>query len=64
LGGLIHFPRTAALRGESDWQNSADDLLRPTRNTSEVSLLTWIDAKRSRDGDDDGDGGDGGGRAA
>jgi hypothetical protein len=58
---LIHFPRTAALRRESDWQHSADDTLRSTRSTSAVSLRTWIDAKRSRDGDDDGDGG---GRAA
>ena len=60
MGGLVHFPRSATRHGESEGQHSAEDVFPVTRNTSEISLVTWIDAKRSRDGDDDG----GGGRAA
>jgi len=61
LGGLVHFPRTAARRSEAEWHDPAENALRSTKS-GDASLVTWIDAKRSRDGDDDGDGS--GGRAA
>jgi hypothetical protein len=55
LGGLIHFPRN----GKNDeWHDPADNALRSTRRTSDVSLATWVEATRLSDGEDDG--GDGG----
>jgi hypothetical protein len=57
LGGLIHFPRTGIRQNDAELHDSADAVLHATRNTSEVSIVTWLDAKRLRDGDDDGDGG-------
>jgi len=59
LGGLVHFPRTAARRSDAD--DVTDDAVRSTRTTSEMARITWIDVQVSSDGDDDGDGG---GRAA
>jgi hypothetical protein len=59
MGGVVHFPRSTR-GGDSAWQEPADDVQRVTRSTTELSLITWRDA-RSHDGDDDGDGG---GRAA
>jgi hypothetical protein len=61
LGGLIHFPRTAARRSEAESHDVTDDAVRATRKTSEMARITWIDVQVSSDGDDDGDGG---GRAA
>jgi hypothetical protein len=65
VGGLINFPRTGIRQNDTEWQDSAErspSVLRSTRKTSDASLVTWLDAKRLRDGDDDG--GDGGGAAA
>jgi hypothetical protein len=61
LGGLVHFPRTAARRTEAEPHDVADDAVRSTRRTSEMTRITWIDVQMTSDGDDDGDGG---GRAA
>jgi hypothetical protein len=55
LGGLIHFPRTGN-RQNDEWHDPAENAMRSTRKTPEVSLVTWVDATRLRDGDDDGDG--------
>ena len=41
------------------WREPSDNSLRTTRTTSEGSLVTWLDAKRLREGEDDGDGGGG-----
>lgn len=60
MGGLIHFPRSAARR-ESELLDAAEDAVRSTRATPDVARITWIDVKVSSDGDDDGNGG---GRAA
>jgi hypothetical protein len=57
LGGLIHFPRTGIQQNDAEWRDSADSVLRATRKTSDASIVTWLDTKRLRDGDDDGDGG-------
>lgn len=57
MGGLVHFPRTSVRQSDADWHDPADDALRSTRTTPETSLVTWLDAKRLRDSDDDGDGG-------
>jgi len=62
LGGLVHFPRTAARRNEAEPHDVADDALRSTRKTSDMARITWTSVRVSSDGDDDGDGG--GGRAA
>jgi len=59
LGSLILFPRNAGRRSDTQWHETAES---PTRKTSEASLVTWLDAKRLREGEDDGDGG--GGHAA
>ena len=59
MGGIVRFPRSTRRR-DSAWQDPAEDVLRVTRTTTELSLVTWLDAG-SHDGDDDGDGG---GRAA
>jgi hypothetical protein len=57
MGGLVHFPRTAARRGETEPHDAADDVARSTRTTSDAARITWIEMRVSRDGDDDGDGG-------
>ncbi|HEV8670438.1 MAG TPA: hypothetical protein VGS01_06840 [Candidatus Limnocylindria bacterium] len=56
MGGLIDFPG-AARQNDAEWHDPADNTGRSTRNASEPSLITWLDAMRLRDGDDDGDGG-------
>lgn len=64
MGGLVHFPRNGARRRETEWNDlveTSPNVLRPTRTTSDLSLVTWIDV-RWNDGDDDGDGN--GGNAA
>lgn len=61
MGSLVHFPRSAARRSEAQPHDVADDAVRSSRVTADVSRITWIDAKVSSDGDD---GSDGGGRAA
>lgn len=60
MGGLVHFPRSAARR-ESEPLAAADDAVRSTRATPDTARITWIDVRVSSDGNDDGDGG---GRAA
>jgi len=60
VGGLVHFPRTAARRSDAD--DVTDDAVRSTRTTSEMARITWTSVQLSSDGDEDGDGG--GGRAA
>jgi hypothetical protein len=65
LGGLIDFPRPGVRQNDSERQQPAErapSVLRATHKTSDASIVTWLDAKRLRDGDDDG--GDGGGAAA
>ena len=57
MGGLVHFPRTAGRRGETESHEAADDVVRSTRMTSDVARITWIEMRVSSDGDDDGDGG-------
>jgi hypothetical protein len=59
MGRIVLFPRSTRRR-ESPRQDPADDVLRVAQSTTELSLVTWLDAS-SHDGDDDGDGG---GRAA
>ena len=56
MGGLIHFPRTAGRRSEPEPHERADDAVRPTRKTSDLARITWIDVRVSSDGDDDGGG--------
>jgi hypothetical protein len=56
LGGVIDFPRNIR-QNEAERHDSAESVLRPTRTMSDASLITWLDVKRLRDGDDDGDGG-------
>jgi hypothetical protein len=56
LGGLINFPRTPR-QNDTEWHDQVENVLRSTRKTSDASLITWLDAKRLRDGDDDSDGG-------
>ena len=60
MGGLVHFPRSAA-RSESETRDAADDAVRSTRATPDTARITWTQVRVSSDGDDDGDGG---GRAA
>ena len=60
MGGVVHFPRSAARR-ESETLDAGDDAMRSTRPTPDTARITWIDVRVSSDGDDDGDGG---GRAA
>jgi len=62
LGSLVRFPRNSARGSDAQWSEVSDNSLRATRTTSEASLVTWLDVKRLRDGEDDGDGG--GGKAA
>jgi len=57
LGSLINFPRTGARQSDVKRHDPADKTPRATRGSSESSLVTWNDAKRQRDGEDDGDGG-------
>jgi hypothetical protein len=57
MGGLVHFPRTGARQSDAEWYDPADSAVRSTRKTPDTSLVTWLDAKRLRDTDDDGDGG-------
>lgn len=61
MGGIVHFPRSAARRSEAESHERADEAVRSARVSSDVARITWIDVKVSSDGDDDGDGG---GRAA
>lgn len=56
MGGLIHFPRTGIRQNDAEWHDPAENALRSTRKTSEAALVTWLDATRLRDGDDDSDG--------
>jgi len=58
LGSLVRFPRNSA-RSDAQWREASDNSLRATRTTSEASLVTWLDVKRLRDGEEDGDGGGG-----
>ena len=60
MGGIVHFPRSAARR-EFESLDAADDAVRATRVTPDTARITWIGVRVSSDGDDDGDGG---GRAA
>jgi hypothetical protein len=56
----VLFPRSAARRSDAQQRREvSDNSLRPTRATSEASLVTWLDVKRLRDAEDDGDGGGG-----
>ena len=57
MGSLINFPRTGVRQGDVKRHDPADNALRSTHSSSESSLVTWIDAKRQRDTEDDGDGG-------
>ena len=59
MGRLIHFPRTATPRGESEWHDPAQNTLRSNRKSIDVSLVIAIDAKRSRETEEDFDGGGG-----
>ena len=61
MGGLVHFPRTAGRRSETEPHDAADDVGRTARKTSDAARIAWIDMRVTNDGDDDGDGG---GRAA
>jgi hypothetical protein len=56
LGGVIDFPRNIR-QNDAERRDSAESVLRSTRTMPEASLVTWLDVKRLRDGDDDGDGG-------
>jgi hypothetical protein len=57
VGGLIKFPRNGARRSEVEWRDPAENAPRSTRKTSDASVITWLDAKSSRDIEGDGDGG-------
>ena len=57
MGGLIHFPRTGMRQNETEWHEPSESVLRATRKTSDASIVTWLDATRLRDSDDDNDGG-------
>jgi hypothetical protein len=57
LGGLIHFPRNGIRQNDTERHEPTESFLRATRKTSDASIVTWLDTKRLRDGDDDGDGG-------
>jgi hypothetical protein len=59
LGGLVRFPRAGTRQSDAEGHDPADNALRSRRKVSEASLVTWIDATRLRDGDDDRDGGGG-----
>jgi hypothetical protein len=61
MGGLVHFPRSAARRSEAEPHDGADEAVRSARVTSDDARITWIDVTVSSDGGDDDDGG---GRAA
>ncbi|MEO8632963.1 MAG: hypothetical protein ABI466_06360 [Chloroflexota bacterium] len=56
MGGLVHFPR-GARQGEAQWHDPADNAVRSTRATTDASRVTWLAAKRLRDGSEDDDGG-------
>jgi len=55
----VLFPRNAARRSDAQRREPSDNSLRTTRTTSEGSLVTWLDTKGWRDGEDDSDGGGG-----
>jgi len=57
LGSLINFPHTGARQSDTKRHDTPDNASHSSRNSSEPSLVTWIDATRQRDNDDDGDGG-------
>jgi hypothetical protein len=57
LGSLINFPPTGAKQSDGKGHDPADKAPRALRSSSESSLVTWSDAKRQRDSEDDGDGG-------
>jgi len=57
LGSVINFPRTGARQSDGKRHDPADNASHSSRSSSEPSLVTWIDAKRQRDSEDDGDGG-------
>jgi len=57
----VRLPRNGARQTDAQWREPADGASRSTRKSADATLITWTDAKRRRDGDDDGDGG---GRAA
>jgi len=57
VGSLINFPRTGARPSDAKRHDPADSAPRSARNSADPSMVTWIDAKRQRDSDDDGDGG-------
>ena len=59
MGRLVRFPRSAARRSETEWHDPAENVLRSARKSTDVSLLMTIDAKRSRETDEDSGGGDG-----
>jgi hypothetical protein len=58
LGRLVRFP-IATRRSEAEWHDPAENVLRSTRKNTDVLLLIAIDAKRSRETDEDFDGGGG-----
>ena len=57
MGSLINFPRTGARPSDGKRHDPTENALGSTHSSSESSLVTWIDAKRQRDTEDDGDGG-------
>ncbi len=57
MGSLINFPRTGARPSDAKRHDPTDSASRSTRNSADPSIVTWIEAKRQRDSDDDGDGG-------
>jgi hypothetical protein len=57
VGSLINFPQIGARPSDAKRHDPADSSARATRNSADPSMVTWIDAKRQRDSDDDGDGG-------
>jgi hypothetical protein len=44
-------------QNETEWHEPSESVLRATRKTSDASIVTWLDATRLRDSDDDNDGG-------
>ena len=57
MGGLIHFPRTGIRQNDTERREPSESVLRATRKASDASIVTWLDATRLRDSDDDNDGG-------
>ena len=57
MGGLVRFSRKGARKSDAEWHDGADSALRSPRKISDAAPVTWIDATRSRDSDDDNDGG-------